>query len=281
MVSVEKQTSGTKYAWKKYGTDETLIASTQDGGTPLTTKDDQGENIFKLKPGQRMVIEVPKNKDIEIEEVPGENKYKYVTAWHEYTAAGGTSHATPRSGEGTKIKVKLDGNATIIVTNTPEGEITLKKAAVGSAVPLPGARFQICKYNDVSAEWETVSEYTDIDMTDIGIFPISGLVANAKYRLEELTPPPGYIIRERYIYFTFKPDRSLTLTDEQGELIQTNTDSIAVWDKDTKTLTVFNAPGVVLPSTGGPGTVIYTAAGLSLMSIALWMFFRRRREQQH
>lgn len=42
----------------------------------------------------------------------------------------------------------------------------------------------------------------------------------------------------------------------------------------------YNA-GVELPSTGGPGTVVYTAAGLSLMSIALWMLLRRRKEQQN
>ena len=46
-------------------------------------------------------------------------------------------------------------------------------------------------------------------------------------------------------------------------------------------ITVENTPGIQLPSTGGPGAVFYTAAGLSLMSIALWMFFRRRHLIRH
>ena len=47
-------------------------------------------------------------------------------------------------------------------------------------------------------------------------------------------------------------------------------------------ITVQNTPGIQLPSTGGPGTVIYTAAGLSLiLGASLWLMFRRRKEQQN
>ena len=49
------------------------------------------------------------------------------------------------------------------------------------------------------------------------------------------------------------------------------------------TITIINTEtaGVELPSTGGPGNVAYTAAGLSMMTIALWMILRRRKEQQN
>ena len=39
--------------------------------------------------------------------------------------------------------------------------------------------------------------------------------------------------------------------------------------------------GVMLPSTGGPGPVLYTAAGLSLVLLAMWLMLRRRKEQQN
>ena len=276
LVSVEKQANGTKYAWKKLDVNGQVIASTQDDGKPLTTRTDHGEeNIFKLKPGQRMVIEAPKNKEIKIEEVLSEND-KYVTAWRENVTDGDVSHVTPASGEGTEMLVKLDGDATIVVTNVPEGGITLKKAAQGGTDPLPGAQFQLCEYND-SGSWVAVAEYANIDMTSEGTFAINGLRANTRYRLQEQKAPAGYIIRESYIYFTFNPDLSIALTDDQGAQIETSADSIAAWDVGSKTLTVFNTPGVSLPATGSTGTVPYTAAGALLTGVALILLVCRRR----
>ena len=44
-------------------------------------------------------------------------------------------------------------------------------------------------------------------------------------------------------------------------------------------LTVYNTPGVALPSTGGPGTAAYTAGGLGLIMLALAaLLLRKRRE---
>ena len=42
------------------------------------------------------------------------------------------------------------------------------------------------------------------------------------------------------------------------------------------------AASKVLVLTGGPGTVLYTAAGLSLiLGASLWLMLRRRKEQQN
>ena len=58
----------------------------------------------------------------------------------------------------------------------------------------------------------------------------------------------------------------------------------AAVSNDNEQITIINTEtaGVTLPSTGGPGTVLYTAAGLSLiLGASLWLMLRRRKEQQN
>ena len=38
--------------------------------------------------------------------------------------------------------------------------------------------------------------------------------------------------------------------------------------------------GVELPSTGGPGTILYTTAGLGLMALAILALLLKRRKEQ-
>jgi LPXTG-motif cell wall-anchored protein len=45
-------------------------------------------------------------------------------------------------------------------------------------------------------------------------------------------------------------------------------------------ITVKNEPGVALPSTGGPGTYAYYAAGTLLLTFATFIYLRRRRNSE-
>jgi LPXTG-motif cell wall-anchored protein len=57
---------------------------------------------------------------------------------------------------------------------------------------------------------------------------------------------------------------------------------MVTYESNTKTFTVGNTPGVELPATGGPGTLVYTVTGLTLtLGAALWLILRRRKEQQN
>ena len=72
-----------------------------------------------------------------------------------------------------------------------------------------------------------------------------------------------------------------------GYIVTTNvnpTDGKATAAATPRTVAITNeyVAGVTLPSTGGPGTVLYTAAGLSLiLGASLWLMLRRRKEQQN
>ena len=53
-------------------------------------------------------------------------------------------------------------------------------------------------------------------------------------------------------------------------------DWVAGQDDKTAQIRIWNNPGVALPSTGGPGTKLFTILGLAMMMGAGVMLFRRR-----
>ncbi len=61
-----------------------------------------------------------------------------------------------------------------------------------------------------------------------------------------------------------------------------NSQSMIEYNSTDKTFVVGNNPGVELPATGGPGTLVYTVTGLTLtLGAALWLIFSRRKREQN
>ena len=113
LVSVENQTHGTMYAWIKYDANGHIIGSTDSTidstpETPLSTK--AGKNTFILQHNQYIVIEVPRNKTIVVEEVIGASE-GYSTSW---SVIGDSSQA----GSTPEMNLKLTDNATVTVVNS-------------------------------------------------------------------------------------------------------------------------------------------------------------------
>ena len=99
-----------------------------------------------------------------------------------------------------------------------------------------------------------------------------------RYRLTETAAPEGFVILSGHLYFTLGFDESgdlkITLTDEEGS--GANTDSSA--SVDGLQITVKNERGAALPSTGGPGSRIFTILGCVLTAFAGAMRLQRRRK---
>ena len=90
-----------------------------------------------------------------------------------------------------------------------------------------------------------------------------------EYRLFETKAPNGFnrltssiniVVTSTGITYT---EGSISKTAEQDE-------------NGTWIITVVNEPGAVLPSTGGPGTALYTSFGITLILLALLMLLRAR-----
>ena len=95
------------------------------------------------------------------------------------------------------------------------------------------------------------------------------------YKLAETTAPAGYNLTNETMIIQVKVENN-EATVVQADTGVTHT--MITYENDA--ITVKNNPGVELPATGGPGTLVYTVTGLTLtVGAALWLILRRKREQ--
>ena len=158
--------------------------------------------------------------------------------------------------------------------NTYEEELTLdlnivKVDATDPQKTLTGAAFELHRYDKMGD-----STYTDI-------WPVEYVDSNGKltftglkegfYKLVEKAIPTGYVKTSADPWFEVKKeDGQLTVRVKEDE-------KTILYAPDTKTLTVKNEPGVVLPATGGEGTRRIYLIGLTLLFLAGALLLLRRR----
>jgi hypothetical protein len=134
---------------------------------------------------------------------------------------------------------------------------------------LGGAKFQLWRKNPNNI-YEKIGEIIEIPKEG---YTISG-IEPGDYRLEEVIPPPDYIIIKKEIDFTVSD------TDHVITLAEGSTETASVDEEDSSTMYIQNTPGVVLPNAGGPGTLLYTLSGLAMIVTALMYGFRMRRRER-
>ena len=132
----------------------------------------------------------------------------------------------------------------------------------------------------------------DIDMTSASAYDLEDLPLGF-YRLSETHAPARYVILDKYVYFRIEVKtivnqdkkkesrRIVTLTDEHGKDKKTNEAHVKLSGPDKNgvyTITVYNNPGVALPSTGGVGTTVFHIAGSLLLVLAAGLLIVKRRQ---
>ena len=203
--------------------------------------------------------------------------YKALPAHVEFTVSETGQISLLTGGEWVSLeKTDLENGkllVTLTVRNYIDAALLLKKADENGQA-LPGAVFRLEKYRTA---WETVEEYSNIDLRTTPEKKLTGLSAGL-YRLEETAAPNGYVVLEKYIYFRIDSNGRVTLTDESGE--GTGEYSHVTMDESgtLDIMTVENTPGAVLPEAGGQGTGLFTAAGLALILAALVLLIRKQRQ---
>ena len=146
---------------------------------------------------------------------------------------------------------------------------------------LKGSKFELTQ--KVGENWVAVDldpdkegNQNEIDLTTI--FEKTFKLRKGFYRLKETKTPDGYIICNPFVYFTMAKG-VVSLTDENGSAVTGDnnpyvalnngvyTDIIEPGQGQTiYTIRVWNYPGIELPNTGGPGTLLYTLGGLALVA---------------
>lgn len=161
--------------------------------------------------------------------------------------------------------------------NKSETDVTLKKVDAVSKSPINGAKFSLkagSEYADLTkltiTNLSDDSEATIEDLTTLtGTIkvinvPVSGIkiagLPNGTYTLKEEKAPDGYVITGSEIVFT-AADGKIDKDDAETGF----------------TFVVENPPGEPLPSTGGPGTRLFTVLGTILILGAGVLLWRRRR----
>lgn len=151
---------------------------------------------------------------------------------------------------------------------------------------LPGAEFSLEKYNATTG-WK--GEKTDIVTNTSGNVTLGSLDVNTFYRLKETQAPDGYRTPNNYHYFVISdnshsytasgvPDFKSTDTFSEYKLAEGQMfGSFYYYCENTHN----DSSDYVLPSTGGTGTLPYTAVGGTMMLTALaYSFIHRKRRRE-
>ena len=183
----------------------------------------------------------------------------------------------------TSFSSNSDGSAEI---NFHSNRLTIVKYSGTQNNVLPGAEFSLEKYNATTG-WK--GEKTDIVTNTSGNVTLGSLDVNTFYRLKETQAPDGYRTPNNYHYFVISdnshsytasgvPDFKSTDTFSEYKLAEGQMfGSFYYYCENTHN----DSSDYVLPSTGGTGTLPYTAVGGTMMLTALaYSFIHRKRRRE-
>lgn len=149
---------------------------------------------------------------------------------------------------------------------------------------LPGAEFSLEKYNGTS--WDNVGNCTT---STSGNVTLGSLDVNTFYRLKETQAPDGYRTPNNYHYFVISDNSHSYTASGVPDFKSTDTFSEYKLAEGQKFGSFYyyceNTPNdnsdYVLPSTGGTGTLPYTAVGGTMVLTALaYSFIHRKRRRE-
>jgi len=163
---------------------------------------------------------------------------------------------------------ETDGTIDLTITNSPvTADLKLVKKDAASSKTLSGAEFQLYKSD---ADWTQGDVYGDSKTSDdSGKLEFDGLKAG-NYLLAETKAVTGYRLPSASWHITVGSDGTITVTDGSGNAVS----------PDNATYTITNETDFVIPKTGGSGTGIYLAAGLTMMIFAGLMYINKNRRKE-
>ena len=245
----------------------------------------------KIKPGWKVrFLNLPKGTTYSIKEINIPEGYEFVKA-----EVNGTQWiANMENGVDNGSAVEMTGlpldnsnngitgtiteaNARYSTTYTnkaPTHHVNIQKTSQDGITPLSGAVFSLYTKHGYEADPKQASNTGLISNTD-GKIDL-GKLAYGTYYLVETSAPTGYILLAEPVVITVDAS-GVTYTQSGNNLSQSGGGISHDKATDPYTLTVTNNAGYELPSTGGPGTWLFTILGSILILGAGVLLCRRRR----
>ena len=169
---------------------------------------------------------------------------------------------------------------TLVVKNQPAKGVQVLKVGDGLKTnPLSGAEFALYKITQISDDQPKDGETPVLTGTtdEKGILNLGALDSSTTYYLYETKAPDGYNMLTA-------PVRIITMSGGKISAYLTGPLDVTTIEEEDRTevvrIQVSNSSGYELPSTGGPGTHLFTILGSILICLAgasLLLMRRRRR----
>ena len=270
-ISAEKtwKQNGVTVDWPAEVTEITAgLYGSVNGGEPEPVEDEEG-NPRRLTFGQNAKIADRTFTELPVYDEEG-NPIAY--SIREESISGGQETADITDGVVTlagktwqALAGEPDEDNHVVITNS-RTEIHLLKIDANTNEALADAEFRLMKLNGDS--WEVFMDGITVgsEGEEKGRAAVDGLTEGS-YTLMEIKAPAGYIALGMPVGFRVR----------NGEILFDNTGHVT-YDADTATFTVRNKPGLALPSTGGEGTLVYTACGLGMILLAMILLMVRRKK---
>ncbi|NWO15097.1 SpaH/EbpB family LPXTG-anchored major pilin [Virgibacillus sp.] len=251
--------------WSVTGTDKSNINFNQEGQKLTWSVAD----LSQLTPGQEIKITFTAKIKPEAELLPEENGIPNEAELNFDNDKGGFNDPEDPP---TTPPVKVDPK---------EGGLkVLKVDKRDNAVKLPNAEFKLTTDKDGKKVVDTTNAG---DVVTVNGDSFNGLLENLKtdengeISIEGLTPGTYYLHETKAPTYTDdegneKPYRLLSIPVEATVTNDVISDNNQVMVENSKS-------GWNLPSTGGIGTIIFTLVGLTLIGIALALYFRRKKQE--
>ena len=172
--------------------------------------------------------------------------------------------------------LQVEGDLTVTYTNKRNNQpVSIWKTDLGHNT-LTGASFALYKAEDYNDSTGKPKEHAvPIELPSGSAVGSNGILrlgnlAIGEYRLVETLAPAGYNLAASAIQITVESGRVMAMQSGNPAEVVTKGKEHWVTDQadDTWQIRVWNNPGVELPSTGGPGTALFTAIGGIMTALA-------------
>ena len=191
---------------------------------------------------------------------------------------------------GSQPETEVENGGTITNKQLTTSLDILKVDAAGMTTPLEGAMFElrridpdntILSYLDSAAVSPTTTREDHMTGTD-GKATFSGLTSGY-YEVKETELPPGYVLTGEGKFYIKVENGTVTFVEKgpDGQWHENPGNDIMIFtpvsENASATAKIGNTAGAALPSTGGPGTRLFTIFGSIVILGAGVLLWRRRR----